>query len=84
MIVKRIQKVVVSAVKLTLEGDFPFTEMVKSEVVGKSKLKAQEQENALVKEHGTATYKIYDVQTVDEVYQMEDPVFMLHATKVEN
>lgn len=36
MIVKRIQKVVVSAVKLTLEGDLPFTEMVKSEVVGKS------------------------------------------------
>lgn len=84
MIVKRIQKVVVSAIKLTLEGDLPFTEMVKSEVVGKSKLKVQEQENALVKEHGAATYKVYDVQTVEEVYQMEDSEFMLHATKVEN
>lgn len=58
--------------------------MVVSEVVGKSKLKAQEQENALVNEHGAATYKVYDVQTVEEVYQMEESVFMLHATKVEN
>lgn len=37
-----------------------------------------------MKEHGAATYKVYDVQTVEEVYQMEESTFMLHATKVEN